>query len=218
MKHVVNALLLVGMLWTAGAAQAQGQGQAKAQTRGKTMDFRGMTVSTEPKQFVERLLYLQEEVVGEAKRAQRSSQSSDVKELAATLVKTHQGFDAQLKQALEDQKLEPGTFRARTDEERSTVAAEKSTGQKLEALSGDAFDQAFLAAQVNDHDRLLMTVMAGQQLFSGQPLGTVLARMQPELLQLRERAYQLLGQQAATLGTGGAGTGSGDMQKDSGKK
>lgn len=216
MKHVVNALLLVGMLWTAGAAQAQAQGQG--QTRGKTIDFRGMTVSTEPKQFVERLLYLQEEVVDEAKRAQRSSQSPEVKELAATLVKTHEGFDAKLKQAIKDQKLKPGTFQAKTNEERSTVAAEKSTEEKLKALSGDAFDQAFLAAQVNDHDRLLMTVMAGQQLFSGQPLGTALAGMQPELLRLRERAYQLLGQQAETLGTGGAGTGSGDMQKDSGKK
>jgi predicted outer membrane protein len=214
MKHVVNALLLVGMLWTAGAAQAQGQGQS--QTRGKTMDFRGMTVSTEPKQFVERLLYLQEEVVDEAQRAQRSSQSPEVKELAATLVKTHQGFDERLKQAMKDQKLKPGTFQAKTNEERSTVAAEKSTEEKLKALSGDAFDQAFLAAQVNDHDRLLLSVMAGQQLFNGQPLGTVLAEMQPELLRLRERAYQLLGQQAATLGTGGAGTG--DMQKDSGKK
>ncbi|MFL5357082.1 DUF4142 domain-containing protein [Archangium sp.] len=212
MKHVVNALLLVGMLWTTGAAQAQGQ------TRGKTMDFRGMTVSTEPKQFVERLLYLQEEVVDEAQRAQRSSQSPEVKELAATLVKTHQGFDERLKQAMKDQKLKPGTFQAKTNEERSTVAAEKSTEEKLKALSGDAFDQAFLAAQVNDHDRLLLSVMAGQQLFNGQPLGTVLAELQPELLRLRERAYQLLGQQAATLGTGGAGTGSGDMQKDSGKK
>ena len=37
MKQAVNALLLVGMLWTAGAAQAQGQGQAKGQVRGKTM-------------------------------------------------------------------------------------------------------------------------------------------------------------------------------------
>jgi predicted outer membrane protein len=202
------------MLWTAGAAQGQGQ----AQTHGKTMDFRGMTVSTEPKQFVERLLYLQEEAVDEAKRAQRSSQSPEVKELAATLVKTHEGFDAKLKQAIKDQKLKPGTFQAKTNEERSTVAAEKSTEEKLKALSGDAFDQAFLAAQVNDHDRLLMSVMAGQQLFSGQPLGTVLAEMQPELLRLRERAYKLLGQQAETLGTGGAGTGSGDMQKDSGKK
>ncbi|WP_309893925.1 hypothetical protein [Archangium sp.] len=76
----------------------------------------------------------------------------------------------------------------------------------------------FLAAQVNDHDRLLLSVLAGQQLFSGQPLGAVLAEMQPELLKLREQTYQLLGQQAASLGTGGAGTGMSDEPKVDGKK
>ncbi|MFY0571762.1 DUF4142 domain-containing protein [Archangium lansingense] len=198
MRHVANALLLVGMLWAA-------QGQA----RDKTMDFRGMKFSTDPKQFVERMLYLHGEIIDEGKLAQRSSQSQQVKELSETLVKTHQSFDDRLKTHLKEQKLQAGTFKPKTDEERSTVASEKSTETKLKTLSGEAFDQAFLAAQVSDHDRLLLSVLAGQQMFSGQPLAAVLAEMQPELLKLRERSYQLLGEQAASLGTGGAGTGTG---------
>ncbi|HYO72112.1 MAG TPA: hypothetical protein VEU33_39165 [Archangium sp.] len=39
-----------------------------------------------------------------------------------------------------------------------------------------------------------------------------------ELLKLREQAYQLLGQQAASLGTGGAGTRPGYEPRDDGKK
>ncbi|WP_375768299.1 DUF4142 domain-containing protein [Archangium gephyra] len=207
MRHVANALLLVGMLWAA-------QGQA----RDKTMDFRGMTFSTDPKQFVERMLYLHGEIIDEGRMAQRNSQSQQVKELSETLVKSHQAFDDRLKKHLKEQKLQSGAFKPRTDEERSTLASEKSTESKLKTLSGEAFDQAFLAAQVSDHDRLLLSVLAGQQMFSGQPLAAVLSEMQPELLKLREQAYQLLGQQAASLGTGGAGTGTGGDAKDSGKK
>ena len=205
MRHVANALLLVGMLWAT-------QGQA----RDKTMDFRGMKFSTDPKQFVERMLYLHGEIIDEGRMAQRNSQSQQVKELSETLVRTHQSFDDRLKQHMKEQKLQTGTFKPKTNEEKSTLALEKSTESKLKTLSGDAFDQAFLAAQVNDHDRLLLSVLAGQQMFSGQPLGAVLSEMQPELLKLREQAYQLLGQQAASLGTGGAGTG--DETKVDGKK
>ncbi|AKJ07846.1 uncharacterized protein DUF4142 [Archangium gephyra] len=207
MRHIANALLVVGMLWAA-------QGQA----RDKTMDYRGMKFSTDPKQFVDRMLYLHGEIIDEGRMAQRNSQSPQVKELSETLVKSHQAFDERLKKHLKEQKLQPGTFKSTTDEERGTVALEKSTENKLKTLSGDAFDQAFLAAQVSDHDRLLMSVLAGQQMFSGQPLGAVLAEMQPELLKLREQAYQLLGQQAASLGTGGAGTDTGNAPKDDGKK
>jgi predicted outer membrane protein len=193
------------MLWAA-------QGQA----RDKTMDYRGMKFSTDPKQFVERMLYLHGEIIDEGRMAQRNSQSPQVKELSETLVKSHQSFDERLKKHLKEQKLQSGAFKATTDEERGTVALEKSTENKLKTLSGDAFDQAFLAAQVSDHDRLLLSVLAGQQMFPGQPLGAVLTEMQPELLKLREQAYQLLGQQAASLGTGGAGTGG--ESKDDGKK
>lgn len=207
MRHIANALLLVGMLWAA-------QGQA----RDKTMDFRGMTFSTDPRQFVERMLYLHGEIIDEGRMAQRSSQSQQVKELSETLVRAHQSFDDRLKKQLKEQKLKSGAFTPRTNEERSTLASEKATESKLETLSGEAFDQAFLAAQVNDHDRLLLSVLAGQQLFSGQPLGAVLSEMQPELLKLREQAYELLGQQAASLGTGGAGTGMSDETKVDGKK
>ncbi|PTL82971.1 DUF4142 domain-containing protein [Vitiosangium sp. GDMCC 1.1324] len=211
MRLVVNALLLVGMLWAPGIARAQA-------VHGKTMEFRGMTFSTDPKQFVERMLYLHEELIGEARMAQRGSQSPQVKELAIALVKTHQEFSDRLKQYLKDQKQQAGTFKPRTDEERSIVAAEKAMESQLKTLSGEAFDQAFLAAQVNDHDRLITSVLAGQQMFSGQPLGKLLGEMQPELMKLRERAWQLLGQQAATPGTGGAGSDTSGERKDERKK
>ncbi len=226
MRHVANALVLAGMLSVAGAAHAEDKAQqAQApgtKAQGKTMDFRGMSVPTDEKQFVERMLSMQQEILKEAKMVERSSQSQQVKEFGGTLTQTHQRLSDRLKQHLKDQKLQAGTFKAQTDAERSTASAEKATQSKLQTLSGDAFDQAFLAAQLNDHDRLIMSALAGQQQFSGQPLGTLLQEVQPELTRLRERAYQLLGQQGASMGTGGAGqgqdTGGSGVQQDSGKK
>ncbi len=221
MRHVANALVLAGMLSAAGAAHAEDKAQAPGtKAQGKTMDFRGMSVPTDEKQFVERMLSMQQEILNEGKMAQRSSQSQQVKEFAGTLTQTHQRLSDRLKQHLKDQKLQAGTFKPQTEAERSTASAEKATQSKLQTLSGDAFDQAFLAAQLNDHDRLIMSALAGQQQFSGQPLGTLLQEVQPELTRLRERAYQLLGQQGASMGTGGAGQGQdldGELQ-DSGKK
>src|SRR3712207_4949662 len=104
MRHIANALLLVGMLWAA-------QGQA----RDKTMDFRGMTFSTDPRQFVERMLYLHGEIIDEGRMAQRSSQSQQVKEFSETLVRAHQSFDDRLKTHLKEQKLKSGAFTPRTN-------------------------------------------------------------------------------------------------------
>ena len=210
MRHAANALLLVGTLWAAGAAHAQAPAQKAG---GKTMEYRGMELPTDPKQFVQRMLYFEGEILKEAKLAQEKSRSPQVKEFSTTLTETHQRFSERLKQAAKEQKLQLGAFKPQGASEKNAASAEKSFKERIETLSGEAFDQPFLAAQVDDHDRLLLNVSAGQQLFNNQPLGAVLKEMQPELSQLRDRAYQLLGQQAASGGTGGAGT-----KPDDGKK
>ena len=211
MRHAANAMLLVGMLGAAGAAHAEAP-----KAGAKTMEYRGMQVPTDAKQFVQRLLYFQGEVIKEAKLAQGKSHSPQVKEFAGTLAETHQRFTDRLRETAKEQKLQLGTFKPQGTSEKHAASAEKSFKERMETLSGEAFDQPFLAAQVDDHDRLLLNVMAGQQLFENQPLGAVLKELQPELSRLRDRAYQLLGQQTASGGTGGAGTGGG--QNEGGKK
>lgn len=214
MKHVANTLLVVGTLWAAGAAHAEGtKASTEAKTgHGKMTEFRGTMVPSEPKPFVERMLTDSQDVVEEAQLAQSKSQSEQVKQFAQTLVQTHQQLQSQLKQFAKDQKLTLGTFKPTTPADQRNAEAEKAMKGQFKALSGEAFDQSFLAAQVSDHDRLLMSAMAGQQAFSGQPLGTLLSQVQPDLSKLRNQAYQLLGQQATAMGTGGAGMG--DMSKD----
>jgi putative membrane protein len=217
MKLVANTLLVVGTLWAAGAAHAQG---AKSSTptqgksgQGKMTEFRGTMVPSEPKPFVERMLSESQDVVEEAQLAQSKSQSQQVKQFAQTLVQTHQQLQGQLKQFAKDQKLTLGTYKPTTPADQRNAEAEKAMKAQFKALSGETFDQSFLAAQVSDHDRMLMSAMAGKEAFSGQPLGTLLSQLQPDLSKVRNQAYQLLGQQTTAMGTGGAGT-SGDTSKD----
>ncbi|QDE87516.1 hypothetical protein BHS06_00340 [Myxococcus xanthus] len=66
----------------------------------------------------------------------------------------------------------------------------------FQSLQGPAFDRAFLAAMVGDHDAGIAKVMAGRQQFSSNAgLQALLGDTLPTLREHRQQAYRLLGQE-----------------------
>jgi hypothetical protein len=92
--------------------------------------------------------------------------------------------------------------------ERAVMEADEAEIKKLEKLEGRAFEQAYLAHMVEDHDRDITRAALAVAEFRGSELGGMLQQMLPKLQRHREHAYRALGALKADpnqLGVGGSG-------------
>ena len=72
--------------------------------------------------------------------------------------------------------------------------ADKAQADQLRALSGNAFDAAYLSTMVAGHDKVLGMLYAGQKQFKGSGIEPMITKLIPEVTQHRAEAYKLLGQ------------------------
>jgi putative membrane protein len=88
------------------------------------------------------------------KAAQQKATSKDVKKFAEEMVKAHSAMDADGKKLATKLKITPADSAMSTDLKQGGEAAMS----KMEGLSGAAYDQAYVEAQVADHEKVLTAI------------------------------------------------------------
>ena len=241
MKRTIQGFLLAGSLVLGGAALAQnsatqgsmqggtqGQGTQGQGTQGQTMkdthakagktmakggmvEHQGFVVPADEKAFLERLHHINQMEIKLGKLAQQNGQSQDVKSYGDMLIRDHTAMDQKLKTYVQSRNYELTTPKPLNNVERKAMAAETATMDKLQSLTGVAFDACFLAHMVGDHDMALGKVQAAQQSFTEGEVATLLQQASQSVTAHRQQAYSLLGKNgpAVGMGVGGAGTGTG---------
>ena len=145
--------------------------------------------------------------------AQKNAQSDQVKQFGKMLVDDHQKADQQLMDMAKQQKWTLKAPEPKDKVGKAIKAAEKANEEKLKVLDGAAFDQAFMASMVEDHDMDLTRVAEAQQKYQASPLTGMLTQLAPRLQQHREHAYKVLGDvKAQAQGVGGSGLSGGAPQ------
>jgi putative membrane protein len=184
----------------------QGQMQQPAQ-RGQQAQRPGIPLPKDAQGFVTRMHQNSKREIELGQMAQQKTQNPQVRELAQNLVQEHQSQDQQLQQMARTQKWKLGEVRPMDDAERKLQAANKAEKEKLQALEGEAFDRAFLAHMVADHDHAIILSQQAMQQAQDPQLQQLLQQSTPMLMQHRQQAYQLLGQlqPQPQLGVGGGG-------------
>lgn len=178
----------------------------------------GFELPSEPKAFMERLHHSNQQEIELGKLAQQKAENPQVKQFGQMLVQQHQQLDQQLTRVAQQQNLKlaekPSNLKRA---EKTLMEASKATKQKLQTLEGKAFDQAFLATMVSNHDLGIAKAEAGLKKYSNNSqLASLLRESTPKLMQHRDQAYQLLGQvKSQPSGVGGAGMeGSGEQPSE----
>jgi putative membrane protein len=181
--------------------------QATGSTQGAGMPDMGITIPKDEKGFLERLHHGNEMEVRLGKLAQEKAQSQQVKDYAKMMVDHHTTADQELMTFAKTQKLRVGQPQPKGNVEAKVMAAHKATEAKLRALSGPAFDMAYMTAMLGDHDMTITKVMLGEQQFTAKPeLTQMLTKLRPQLVQHRDQAYQILGQlKPGSMAVGGSG-------------
>ncbi|MBL0698193.1 DUF4142 domain-containing protein [Comamonas sp. JC664] len=171
---------------------------AAPDARGATLMQQGlMPIPTEEQAFLNALHQANQHEVKMGKLAQQQGTSQGVKDYGARLVKDHQAADQRLRAYAKTKNLTLSEPQPDTDFAKTLERAEQASTAMLQSLQGPAFDRAFLATMVGDHDLDIAKVMAGQQQFaSNTGLKTLLDDMLPTLREHRQQAYRLLGQEA----------------------
>lgn len=205
----ISAALLVS-----GVALAQGsQGtMQKGSETGKQGTMQGSMQKLMPKteqEFAQQLHHANQMEIRLGKLAQEKGENDQVKQFGKRMVDDHGKADEQLMTLAKSQKWnlkkEP---KPTNDVQRAMQSAEKADEAKLKALDGPAFDQAYMAMMVADHDADVMKVTHAAQMFKGE-FATQLNQLRPTLMQHRDEAYRVLGQlkPSQQMGVGGANMG-----------
>jgi len=142
--------------------------------------------------------------------AQQKAQNPAVKQFAQTMVQDHQALDQQVQQMAKQQNIKLGKVKPADDVERKMQAANKAQMEKLQALSGMAFDHAYMTHMVEDHDNAIMLTQGAMQTIQDPQLTQMLQQSLPAFQKHRQQAYQILGQ----LGQQHMGVGGGGMQHE----
>ncbi|HEX8702318.1 MAG TPA: DUF4142 domain-containing protein [Myxococcaceae bacterium] len=236
MKRTIQGFLLAGSLVLGGTALAQSggtqgnmqggtQGSMQGGTQGQTMkdanakagkpmakggmmEHMGFAVPADEKAFLERLHHINQMEIQLGQVAQKNGQSQDVKSYGEMLVKDHTAMDQKVMAYAQSKghKL-ANTPKPLNEVERKAMAAEKAAADKLQSLTGMAFDSCFLAHMVGDHDAALGKVMAAQQSFTEGEVATLLQDTSRSVTAHRQQAYSLLGRNSPAVGMGVGGAG-----------
>ncbi|QSQ21373.1 DUF4142 domain-containing protein [Pyxidicoccus parkwayensis] len=181
---------------TGGSGQQAMQGAQPDAAGMKLMDEGLLPIPTDEKAFLEVLHHGNQSEVQMGMLAQQRGSSQGVKDYGAKLVKDHQAADQKLMAYAQKKNLQLGEPKADNDFAKVMKNADEAEMAKLQSLHGPAFDRAYLANMVSEHDADVAKVMAGQKQFaSNAELKKELDGLLPTLKQHREQAYNLLGQE-----------------------
>jgi len=201
---------------TAGSMQGGAQGQAmkdanakggKMAAKGGMIEHMGFMVPADEKAFLDRMHHINQTEIKLGQLAAKNGQSPDVKSYGEMMVKDHTTMDQQLATYAQTKGHKLATPKPLNDVERKAMAAEKAAMDKLQSLTGAAFDACFMAHMVGDHDMALGKVMAAQQNFTGGEVATLLQQASQHVSAHRQQAYSLLGRISPAAGTATGGTG-----------
>ncbi|NNC07335.1 DUF4142 domain-containing protein [Corallococcus exiguus] len=224
MKRTLHGVTLAAVLFTGGVSLAQSATSANPPVGEKTppvakgtVEFKGFIVPADPKAFLERLHYINQSEIKQAKLAQQNSQNPDVQTYAKAMVDAHTTADQKVMDYAKSQNMKLAEMpKATNDMEKKAMAADKADMEKLQALKGAPFDSTYMAGQVGAHDAAIGKVMAAQQgMGATGELATLLTNLTQELPRHRDMAYQTLGKLDDAMGVGGAGTQGGTMEHGS---
>ncbi|NPC74774.1 DUF4142 domain-containing protein [Corallococcus exiguus] len=214
MKRTLHGVTLAAVLFTGGVSLAQSATSANPPVGEKTptvargtVEFKGFIVPADPKAFLERLHYINQSEIKQAKLAQQNSQNPDVQSYAKMMVDAHTTADQKVMDYAKSQNMKLAEMpKATNDMEKKAMAADKADMEKLQALKGAPFDSSYMSAQVGAHDAAIGKVMAAQQgMGATGELATLLTNLTQELPRHRDMAYQTLGKLDDAMGVGGAG-------------
>ncbi|NOK22930.1 DUF4142 domain-containing protein, partial [Corallococcus carmarthensis] len=182
-----------------------------------TVEFKGFIVPSDPKAFLERLHYINQSEIKQAKLAQQNSQNPDVQSYAKMMIDSHTTADQKVMDYAKSQNLKLAEMpKPSNDMEKKAMAADKADMEKLQAMTGAPFDSSYMSAQVGAHDAAIGKVMAAQQGMNATgELATLLTHLTQELPKHRDMAYQTLGKLDDAMGVGGAGMQGGTMNHGS---
>ncbi|NMO21547.1 DUF4142 domain-containing protein [Pyxidicoccus fallax] len=180
---------------TGGSGQ-QPQGAQPDAQGAKLMDQGLLPIPTDEQDFLATLHHANQMEVQLGQLAQQKGVSKGVKDFGAKLVKDHQAADQKLMTYAQKKNMTLGEPKADDDFKKTMKNADDAAMAKLQSLQGPAFDRAFLAHMVGDHDTDIAKVMAAQQQFaSNTELKGQLDSLLPTLKQHRDQAHRLLGQE-----------------------
>jgi putative membrane protein len=116
------------------------------------------------------------------KLALQKSQTAQVRQVATTIVQDHTQANAALMQV---------ATREGVRLPKDTDPAHKAAFRKLSGLSGAAFDKAYIANQVNDHDKTVGLINHEEESTNNGPLKAFLAVTYPKIQMHTKMLHQI---------------------------
>ena len=209
MKRIIQGVVLAGSLVVGSASFAEA---AKA----GTAEYKGFVVPSDAKGLLERIHHANQSEIKQAQLAVKTSQNADVKAFAEQMITQHTDADKKVMALAQSKKLKLADMpKPMNDTEKKAMAAEKADMDKLQALTGEAFDGCYMSGQLGAHDAVLGKLAAGKQAAAGDAeLAALVDELTQSVSMHRQHAYALLGKMAPmanAMGTGNMGTGTGAM-------
>lgn len=163
------------------------------------------TLPEQPAQYVAKAYKGNEHEAKLGELAQKKGQSAEVRRYGQTLARDHRQFSQQLQTLARQNGWLLEEPKADNELARAMQLSNQALERKLNALHGEAFDQAFLSAMVEDHNfDLAKGKQAQRQYFETPALTRWLRQSEPILQQHLQQAYELLGKASnqAPMGQG----------------
>ncbi|ATB36502.1 hypothetical protein CYFUS_001917 [Cystobacter fuscus] len=213
MKRMIQGVMLAGALAMGSTSFAQPATKASAPKAG-TAEYKGFVVPTDTKALLERLHYVNQTEIKQAKLAQQNASSPEVKSFAEQMITEHTAADEKILALAKTQNLKLADVpKPINDVEKKALAADKASMEKLQSLKGEAFDGCYMTEQLGAHDAALGKLAAGKQAAGANPeLTSLLDELTQSVAKHRQHAYALLGKlspQPAAMGGSGDTGGSG---------
>jgi putative membrane protein len=123
--------------------------------------------------------------------AERSATSKQVKSYGERLVKDHQSADQQLMSLAKKHGAEIGKPQPKDQAERDDMQKQAKTVKELKTLKGDAFDGAFTANAIEEHQKDIQAVQTARDQVESQDVKDLLDKMLPVLKEHLRMAEQL---------------------------
>ncbi|WP_205525971.1 DUF4142 domain-containing protein [Pyxidicoccus trucidator] len=214
MKRTLQGIIVTASLLTGGLALAQGPGspspgQPMKAEKGMGGDFKGFMAPKDEKALLDQLHYANQQEIKLGQLAEKSAMNPEVKSFASMMVKDHTAMDQKLMDHAKGKGLKVADMpKPANDLEKKMMAQDKASMEELQVLKGAAFDSAYMAGQVADHDATLGKVMASKQAMP--TMDPQMTAMMQELTQKvpahREQAWTILGKLDDGMAVGGSGT------------
>jgi putative membrane protein len=165
----------------------------------------GVEVPKDEKAYLERLQHGNQTEIQLGELGKKKAASAAVKEFAERMIVDHNAANQKVTTLASTLKLKLGEPNP-TAVEKKCKEADKAAQAKLEALEGQAFDQAFMSHMVGAHDATLGKLIEGQKTFASGQVNSLITELLPKVSEHRDHAYKVLGQVKPAAGVGGSGS------------